>query len=236
MTLNASKLGGGDRPKQPMLEVGSYPARLAGVTTLGVQTQRPFKGEAKPPKLEVMFTYELLDAFMKDEAGEDIEDKPRWITERMAFSPLRAERGKSTIRYRAIDPTGAADGDWEKLLGAPCMVTVAINQWKDKNTGEKREKEVVAEVVAMRDRDAKRAPQLQNDPRVFDFYNPDMETYEKLPDWIKEVMTKALDYRGSALQRILDGGVEAEDPDGDEETYEVDETIGSDEDDSVEKW
>jgi hypothetical protein len=119
------------------------------------------------------------------------------------------------------------------------MVTIAINRWKDKTSGEQREKEVVAEVVAMRDRDAKRAPQLQNDPRVFDFYNPDMETYEKLPNWIKEYMSGALDFKGSALDRILNGAVEPDNVD-ETEDEEVAETLGLDDNDddvdSDDKW
>lgn len=79
MGLNAKKAAGGsDRVAQEVLEPGVYPARLVQLIDLGVQPQRPFQGKDKPPAQEIMITYEFTDEFLKDEDGNEIEDKPRW--------------------------------------------------------------------------------------------------------------------------------------------------------------
>ena len=79
---------GNNNNDRPDMEPGTYGARLVQILILGVQPQREFKGEAKPPKLEIMLTYEFNDEFMKDEDGEDILDKPRWLSETMPFNNL----------------------------------------------------------------------------------------------------------------------------------------------------
>ena len=224
MSLNAKKIPsnntGGNRPDP--LEPGTYPARLVQILTLGVQKQRPYKGEEKPPVLELMLTYEMLDEFMKNEDGEDLEDKPRWLSETFAFHNLSAELAKSTKRYYALDANGEHDGDWSKLIGAPCMVTVTQSEGKGANVG--RIYENVASVSAMRPKEASKAPELVNPPKVFDFYDPDMEIFGALPEWLQNKMKDALDFEGSALDLALNGGkvkakkaVKAPEPDEDEE-------------------
>jgi len=190
-----------DRP-EPM-EAGTYGARLVQILILGVQPQREFKGEAKPPKLEIMLTYEFNDEFMKDEDGEDILDKPRWLSETMPFNNLAAELAKSTKRYYAFDAKGEYDGDWSQLIGAPCMVTVVVDEGKGKNAGKKYEN--VAAVTAMRPKEAAKAPALVNPSKLFDFYNPDMEVFNKLPQWLQDKMKSAVDFGGSALELALEG-------------------------------
>lgn len=207
--LNAKNIptsgnGGGDRPDP--LESGTYPARLVQVILLGTQAQRPYKGQDKPPALELYLTYEFLDEFMKDEEGNDIEDKPRWLSERVPFYNLEIERAKSTKRYYALDPTGKYDGDWSKLLGAPVMVTVITAEGKGKNTGKVFNN--IASTSAMREREAAKAPDLINPPKVFDFYEPDMEVFNSLPDWLKEVIKEAVDFGGSALEIAIQDGDE----------------------------
>ena len=197
-----------DRP-EPM-EPGTYGARLVQILILGVQPQREFKGEAKPPKLEIMLTYEFNDEFMKDEDGEDILDKPRWLSETMPFNNLAAELAKSTKRYYAFDAKGEYDGDWSQLIGAPCMVTVVVDEGKGKNAGKKYEN--VAAVTAMRPKEAAKAPALVNPSKLFDFYNPDMEVFNKLPQWLQDKMKSAVDFGGSALEAALGEPVVKKDP------------------------
>jgi len=197
--LNAKQLpsGGGDFKRPDPMEAGTYPARTVLIATLGVQPQRPYQGEDKPPKLELLVTYEMLDEFMKDDDGNDLKDKPRWLTETFPFNNLEQEKAKSTKRYFALDPKGEVDGDWSLLDNIPCMVTVVVNEGKGKNAGKFYEQ--VSNVSAMRPKEADKAPPLVNAPVVFDFYHPDKEAYDALPNWIKNKMTEAVDYEGSAV-------------------------------------
>ena len=205
--FNAKKLpaaSSSDRKRPDPLEAGSYPARVVQMMILGVQPQRAFKGEEKPPRLTIRLTYEFLDEFMKDEEGNDLEDKPRWLSEEFPFMSLKADLAKSTKRYFALDPDDKADGDWSKLIGAPCVVTIV--QEADKRPGVDRIYEKVANVSAMRPKEAAKAPELKNPPLVWDFYDPDIEVFKSFPDWVQEKIKGAVDYPGSALETALEGG------------------------------
>ena len=88
MTLKANEVPSNGTRQEP-IEPGSYPARLVQVIDLGLQPQE-YLGEEKAPKIEITTTYELSDEFMKDEEGNDIEDKPRWVSETFPLNPQPA--------------------------------------------------------------------------------------------------------------------------------------------------
>lgn len=212
---NVPMTGGNDSNRPDPLDAGSYPARLVQVILLGIQPQRPYKGEDKPPKLEIMLTYEFLDEFLKDEDGNDIEDKPRWLSETLPFNNLDADLAKSTKRYYALDANAEHDGDWAELVGTPCMVTVVQNEGSGKNAGKIYEQ--ISAVSAMRPKEAAKAPELVNPPKVFDFYAPDMTIFLSLPKWLQDKMKDALDYGGGALERAVQGQGEGKVGEGSQE-------------------
>lgn len=185
---------------QENIEAGTYPARLVQIISLGLQPQRPYKGEPKPPAHELMFTYELVDTFMKDEDGNDIEDKPRWISETFPLRSLAAENAKSTERYLAFDPDKNFDGDFAQLITMPINVTIVNNASGDKIYDN------VATVSTMRARDAAKCPELVNPPKVFDLDDPDMEVFNALPQWIRDKIKGNLQFKGSALEKLVAAG------------------------------
>lgn len=199
--LNAKKMSGNggnnNRVEQPELEPGNYPARLVQVIDFGLQPQRPYKGEEKAPANIIGLTYELCDAFMVDENGDELEDKPRWISEQIPFHSLSADLAKSTKRYLALDPKQDHEGDFGALIGTPCMVTVVINKSGDKVY------ENISNVGPMRPRDAANLVDLKNEGKVFDLDAPDMEVFGKLPKWIQEKIASNLNFKGSALEKAL---------------------------------
>lgn len=223
MPLNLKKApkGSGGGGNTPHLEEGTYPARLVQIVDLGLQNQRPWQGQEKPPAYEMSITYELLDEFMLDEDGNELEDKPRWISEIIPVKNLSADKAKSTKRYLALDPTQEFEGDFTALIGKPCMVTIVNNQGKGANTGKVFNN--VASIAPMRAKDADKAAELVNDPKVFVLDEPDMDIYESLPDFMKEKLTTNLEYNGSKLQAAL----------GEEPTEEQPE---EEEPDSGENW
>lgn len=201
MSFNAKAAGGGnDKIAQPIIEPASYPARLVQLLDLGLQPQRAFQGTPKPPMQEIMLTYELVDVFMVDEDGEDIEDKPRWISETIPFHNLKAEKAKSTQRYNALDPKGDYDGDFTKALGDPINVVLINNTVGDKTYTN------VAGLSPMRPKEAGKCPELKNPTTMFSLDDPDMEIYAKLPKWIQEKIGKNLNFKGSPLDKALNGG------------------------------
>lgn len=203
MSLNAKKVAGGNSDSKfkraEPLEAGSYPARVVQILDLGVQPQRPFKGETKPPCQEINITYELADEFMKDEEGNDIEDKPRWVSEMIPLFNLKAERAKSTQRYKALDPNDDFDGDFTQLVGLPCNVTIV--QSVSKTNGNTYNN--VAGITSMREKDAKRMPELVNPSKTFVLDDPDMSVFTSLPQFIQDKITSNLNFQGSKLQKLL---------------------------------
>jgi len=201
MGLNAKKVGGGNgggnRVPQANIEPGTYPARLVQIIDLGLQAQRPYQGKDKPPAQEIMLTYELVDTFMLDEDGNELEDKPRWISETLPFYVLYADKAKSTQRYNAIDPTGEYDGDFAKAIGTPINVTIVNNAVGDKVYDN------IATISAMRPRDADKCPELVNPSKLFDLDNPDMEVFNALPEWLRDKIKSNLNFKGSPLEAAV---------------------------------
>ena len=208
MALNAKNIKApkGNRIAQPTLEPDVYPGRVVQVLDLGVQPQKPYQGQDKPPCHEIMLTYELAEEFMKDENGDDLEDKPRWISETLPFYGLQADKSKSTKRYASFDPNGDFDGDFAKCVGTPVNITIVNNAVGDKIY------ENVGNVAGMSAKKAANLPELVNKPKVFDLDNPDLEVFNALPEWLREKIKSNLTYNGSALQQKLGkGAAKAED-------------------------
>lgn len=203
MGLNAKKVGGGNQGNkvaQKNIEPGTYPARLVQIIDLGLQSQKPFQGKDKPPAQEIMLTYELVDTFMLDEEGNEIQDKPRLISETLPFYGLYADKAKSTQRYNALDPQGDYDGDFAKAIGQPVNVTIVNNA-----VGEKVY-DNVATISTMRPRDAANCPELVNPAKLFDLDGPDLEIFNALPEWLRDKIKGNLNYKGSPLEQLLSGG------------------------------
>lgn len=201
MALNTKKIPSkqkSNRVEQPTLEAGSYPARVVQIIDLGLQPQRAYDNQKKPPAYEIFVIYELVDVFIVDEEGKELEDKPRWVNESFPIYSLDADLAKSTKRYKALDPDIVFDGDFSKLLGTPCTVTLAINKKGDK------EYENVVNVSTMRPKDAARCPELQNEARFFDLEEPNIEVFNKLPKWLQEKIISNLEYKGSKLESMLE--------------------------------
>lgn len=207
MGFNLNKLprgaGGKDRVAQPTLDIGTYPARVVRFIDLGVQPQKAYKGEEKPPAAMVDITYELLDVFMVDKDGNELEDKPRWISESFPVHRLEADLAKSTKRYKALDPNMDFDGDFSQVVGQTCMVTIAHGDNKKDPT---RPYENIANVTVMRPKEAAKAVELKNDPVVFLLDDPNMEVFGKFPQWLQDKLKGNLGFKGSALEASLKGG------------------------------
>lgn len=204
MALNARnvpKVGGNKGPQQEPMEAGSYPARVVQVIDLGIQPQPAYQGEEKAPAHEIMITYEFLDEFCLDEDGNELVDKPRWLSETFPLRNLDSDLAKSTKRYYALDPDEVHGGDFTALINTPCTVTVVNNIGKGKNAGKVYNN--IAAVAAMRPKDARNAEELKNDPKVFVIDEPDLVIFKSLPQWLQDKIKEGLDFKGSALDKAL---------------------------------
>lgn len=203
----------GDFVKQANIEPDVYPGRLVQIIDLGLQAQKPYQGQEKKPVNELMLTYELVDVFMVDKDGKEVEDKPRWISETLPFYGLYADKAKSTKRYLAFDPQNVYGGDFAQCVNTPVNVTVVTGGSGDKLYDN------VGNVSPMNAKKAAACPELKNPPKVFDLDSPDMETFNKLPQWIQDKIKSNLNFQGSKLQKLV-GGAKQEAPKKEEAPWE----------------
>jgi hypothetical protein len=198
----------GKKMNAPLLEAGSYPARVVGVVYLGVQKQMAWKGETKAPKLEVQYFYELSHEFMQDDDGKDIEDKPRWFSESLPVHGPEADKAKITLRNKAIDPTDSADGDLSKLLSFPCSVLIIHKPGTGKNAGKTMER-IGGVAPGAGKLKGYVQPDLVNDSFYLDPWDKEacsLETFRKLPEWLRTKIMGADDFKSSHLSTLIGEG------------------------------
>lgn len=147
-------------------------------------------------------TYELLDEFMVDKEGNPDESKPRWISEKLPFYSLDQDKAKSTQRYKALDPNIDRDGEWPDLIGTPVMIT--IGKYKSKSTG--KEGNNILGTASMRAKDAAKAPELVNEPKIFLLDSPDLTIFLSLPEWLQNLVKGNLEFKSSKLEKALAKG------------------------------
>ncbi|NOQ73259.1 MAG: hypothetical protein GQ574_14730 [Crocinitomix sp.] len=141
---------------------------------------------------------------MLDEDGNELKDKPRWLSEDIPLNALSNDLANSTKRYMAMDPKLEHGGDWAAILGNACMLQVVINPNKKDPD---RPYHNIRGASTMRAKEEAAAPELVNKPKVFDPDSPDMEVFGSLPEWIQNKIKEALDHTDSALYAELNGGV-----------------------------
>lgn len=201
MSLNASEVpaSGGGKKADP-IESGNYLARSVQVLDMGLQEQRPYQGQEKPPAHEIMLTYELGTEFMKDEEGNDDKEKPRFISETFPLRSLTQDLAKSTKRAAILDPTGVLKGDFSKMVNAPCTLTIVQNP-------NKKDPTIIYNNIGNVTPPMKGfpVPELVNPPKVFDLDAPDLEVFNSLPEWVQTKIKGNLNFNGSVLQRALAG-------------------------------
>lgn len=206
MSLNVNHVpqtGGKNTPKQEVIPVGTYMARTVQVVDLGMQPQS-YLGQERSPAREIFLGYELVSCFCKDENGEIDKSKPRWVSERFPLRHIKAEKATSTKRLNTLDPEGKCKGDFSLILGLPCLVTIVHN--KSKKTGEPYAAiSMVAPPMAGMD-----CPPLVNEPRLFLLDNPNLDDFNALPMFMKDIILNNLEFNGSPLSRLISGNAPAE--------------------------
>jgi hypothetical protein len=191
--------------RQATQDAGNYLARLAQVIDLGLQPQNPYKGTEKPPVHMINVTYETVSDFCKDDKGEDMLDKPRWISEDFPLYSLNADKAKSTLRMKGIDPSNELEGDWGAALGWPCTVTVVHNVSKTA-TDDAGNPRVYANIGSVTPpMKGIEIPELVNEMVSFDLDVPDMKVFNGLPQFLQDKIKGNLNFAGSPLATLIGG-------------------------------
>lgn len=201
MSLNLNDIVASKGAGAPILEAGTYPARIVQIIDLGLQLNT-FEPQ-KPPRPRVRITYELVSEFLLDEEGNEDETKPRWIGEAFFLSNISNDAGTSTKRIKVFDPTNTTNGDLTACVGLPCMVTVAHQQPKDPS-GKPYAK---VSMVTPPPRGFP-IPELVNDPLVFLLDDGNVEAFDSLIGFVQDDIKAAVNFEDSALSVALAGGQE----------------------------
>lgn len=200
MGLNANdqpSSGGGEHVEQDPMAIGLYPARIVQIIDLGLQPQKAWQGKPKDAIRQLNLTYEFSEEFMKDEDGNDVTDRPRWLSETVPFHNLKADKAKSTLRYRAIDPDSTVGGEFTEIGGMPCQVAIVHNEKNGKTYNN------VGDVSGAVNLKGYKQPELVNPVKVFITDEPDMDVWKELPEWLQNKIKDNLEYNGSVLQAKL---------------------------------
>ena len=220
MGLNARKLPSvATGTKQEPLEAGTYDCRMVQVIDVGVQDQRAHKGKAKPPIQQLRLTYEFTDEFCLDEDGEEMLDKPRWLSETIPFHPLTSDLATSTKRYYAIDPDEKFEGDFDKLVDIPINVTVVNKNGSGKNSDKVYNN--IGAVSKMRKKDADKCAPLVNPVTVFSIDEPDKDAWDVLPQWLQDDIRGGHEFAGSPLDVALGGKAKVKEEEPEEEPQDA---------------
>lgn len=167
-------------------EAGTYMARVVGLLDLNLQPGFEYQGEEIEPQYKVTFTYELPSSRTKD-------DKPHWVSE--DFKVSDHERSKMFARVTTLDPNGDVTSKGQNLaalINVPCMVEVEVNA-----KGYAKVKNVTGAPAGIP------VAELENTPQVFDWDTPDMEVFNRLPEFIQNKLKASLNFEGSPLHREL---------------------------------
>ena len=194
----------------PLLDAGTYDARILSIVDLGMQPGSPQYPEPKP-KLE--FRFELLDEFMVGEDGTVDETAPRVFNYEVTYNEDGYMDEKANI-YKLISaiPSGF-ELELSEMVGLP--VTVMIQKYmkkSGKNAGKEDNK--VTSVLPMKAKTIATAGPLINKPLFFDLGEPDLAVWGKLykgnPYAHQDRIMASSSFAGSLLQKML--GIEPDAP------------------------
>lgn len=179
MNINNAKSPASDRPVI-LAEEGVQLGVLVQVIDLGIQEQRPYKGQEKPPARELRITFELVN----DVHDFDGEEKPLLVSEKFKFSG--DDRSKCYKFLTGMDPAmKISGGDWTKLLGKACQVQIVHNT--NEKTG--RTYANIAGVSPL----MKGMPEPEttlNEQLWYNTEDHDQEVYDKLPEFLQDMINR----------------------------------------------
>jgi len=194
MAFNPKQLPSRSGPSIETIEEDVYPARLARIIELGRQEDK------YGIKRKVVFGFTLPDVMItiKDEQGNDVERQRMMWT--FPINLPEAQNPDAKIQHY-INALNKETEGWGDLLEQPCQLD--IEEKEIVTGGEKRMVNNIRGITK-----APRAMFVEEpdcETYIFDFYDPEIEVWNKLSDNRKEQIKKAVDFNGSALEAALEG-------------------------------
>lgn len=178
------------------IENDIYEARIVKCIGLGVQEQKPYKGQTKQPKFEMAITFELIDVDANgvDRDGKPVEPRPACQFKTYPLHP-GAKMGGVYNLVRAIDPSlekVPSNLEWfESIIGS--VINVEVGSYVNKQG---RTVNCVNGVSPVPSRNKDRIGSARTETLFFNPYadTPEMtNAYSKLYKFQRDRMVEALD-------------------------------------------
>lgn len=196
----AKQSTGGASLAAPLLDAGSYHARLVHIIDLGLQPGSP---QYPDPKHKLKFTFELMDEFCFEKGEDDsydedapLLDKPRFFHYECTYNPdgYMGENSNIYPVMQVLSPSFLKSGNMEEelgdLLGRPVNVVLSRyikasgkrkGQEDNKVTGiTSMKKKEFQTLKVMKENGSPANLELVNEPHFFDLDNPTLEGFNKL--------------------------------------------------------
>lgn len=176
----------------PVIEEGTYPARVVGLIDLGVHDKLDYKTNEPVVKngvvqknRKVFITFELPTERI------DVEEvsKPRWVSKEYTLSFFE----KSVLSQLIKACVGSNEIKvLDELIGKSLLINIGITSGgKNKVTG-------ASPVMKGMEVGA-----LENPSQVFDMDNPDMAVWERLPQFLQDKIKESHSFADSELNHKL---------------------------------
>lgn len=175
-------MGGGTEFKT--VDAGTYDALLFGVVFIGVQKQKPFKGEAKKPQPQVKFLFEIPGLLRDDGQTMTMAKTVNAMTsERSNCVKIINAIANRTLNAKELNDLVSSSEPLKTLVGSAVVVTV------DKFTTEdNKEISYIKDFLPLDARIPK--PEATRPNLFFTPLVPDMQVFGELTKYTKEqIMT-----------------------------------------------
>lgn len=181
---------------QVLIPAGTHLAVLYSIIDLGTQenTFDPTKG----PKRVVRLTWE----FPKKRAEFDGQSKPLVLSKELSFSMFE----KATLRKiveamigEALSDKAADDFDFNKILGAGCLISVKHTKSKD---GTKTYNSFAGCAPLM---EGMTAPKPENKTTIYSVDEGESAVFSSLPDWLKQKIQASPEWSGEGASKEEEG-------------------------------
>ena len=180
------KLGDRAKPAIPPVEPGTYIAVCIGAVDLGEQ-ETTFNGKTKYVN-QIQIIYELPSELIEI----DGEEQPRQLSRRFTISLSAKSNLRKFIETwysKKFTDESIRDFDTNDFLGKPAMLSVVLSE--DGNYAN------IASAAALPK--GMPAPEAKSELIDFDVENWDDAKFEKLPEWLQELIKNSTQYKAAHL-------------------------------------
>lgn len=182
-----------------MARAGQHTAILNRYIRAGIHKVDGYQGAPDKDVEQLILNWEVTDDFIDEE-----KTQPFWFRTFGVgnINDYDTEKSKKTALFEAMfDDYDASQNSAHTYLGQACIVKVKHNEGKGKHAGKTFAN---FDGVSMY---PDFAPPLDYTPAqaplLFDFYNPDKESWDLLKPFEQEFIKQAKNYPGSSLAKML---------------------------------